>query len=192
MHSIRYLTEEELERFGKVAKKNPLNDIAFHLTILGGLRVAELIGIKIEHFKWDDGVGKLWVERVKGGLRHHINLVPETERMYKRWTRVRKRLNTSRNNPFLFPSRLSRNRPRSRDAFQWAFKEICERANISGHSIHDLRHSTAVLLLLQGKDLATVRNQLGHTQISSTEQYLKFIKTSKESKEASQYLGGLL
>ena len=192
MNSIRYLNEEELERFGKATKKNPLNDLSFHLTILGGLRVQELVNIKLEHFKWLDGAGKLWIERAKGGQKHHIALAPETERKYKRWMRVRKRLSTSRNNPYLFPSRLSRHRPRSRDSFQFAFKEICEQAGIKDHSIHDLRHSAAVLLLLQGKNLATVRNQLGHTQISSTEVYLQFIETAKESKESSEYLSGLL
>jgi len=193
MNKIRYLDEEELERFGRAAKKNPLHALAFHLTILGGLRVQELINIRLEHFKWDSGGdGELWVERAKGGLKHHLPLASETEQKYNRWMKVRKRLETSRNNPYLFPSRLSRSLPRSRDSFQQTFKQICERANISGHSIHDLRHSVAVLLLLKGDSLAAVRNQLGHSQISSTEQYLKFIKTKEESKEASQYLSGLL
>ena len=192
MNKIRYLTDEELERFGKLTKKNPLDDLAFHLTILGGLRVQELVNIKLEHFKWLDGAGKLWVERVKGGQKHHIALAPETERKYKRWMRVRNRLKMSRNNPYLFPSRLSRHRSRSRDSFQFAFKEVCGKAGIKDHSIHDLRHSVAVLLLLQGKNLATVRNQLGHSQISSTEVYLQFIETAKESKESSEYLSTLL
>ena len=193
MNNIRYLTEEELERFGRAAKKNPLHALAFHLTILGGLRVQELINIRLEHFKWDNGTnGELWIERVKGGLKHHLPLVPETKQKYNRWMKVRKKLETSRNNSYLFPSRLSRSLPRSRDSFQQTFKQICAKADISGHSIHDLRHSVAVLLLLKGDSLAAVRNQLGHSQISSTEQYLKFIKTKEESKEASQYLSGLL
>ncbi len=193
MNNIRYLDEEELERFGKVTKKNPLNALAFHLVILGGLRVQELVNIKLEHFKWDNGIdGELWVERVKGGLKHHLPLASETKQKFNRWMRVRKQLETSRNNPYLFPSRLSRSRPRSRDCFQQIFKEVCRKVNISGHSVHDLRHSAAVLLLLRGNSLAAVRNQLGHSQISSTEQYLKFIKTKEESEEASQYLSALL
>ena len=193
MNNIRYLDEEELERFGRAAKKNPLHALAFHLMIIGGLRVQELVNIKVEHFKWDNRVdGELWVERVKGGLKHHLPLAPETKQKFNRWMRVRKRLETSRNNPYLFPSRLSRSRPRSRDSFQQIFKQVCAKADISGHSIHDLRHSAAVLLLLRGNSLAAVRNQLGHSQISSTEQYLKFIKTKEESKEASQYLSALL
>jgi integrase len=193
MNNIRYLDEEELERFGRAAKKNPLHALAFHLMIIGGLRVQELVNVKVEHFMWDNGGdGELWIERVKGGLKHHLDLAPETKQKYNRWMRVRKRLETSRNNPYLFPSRLSRSRPRSRDSFQQIFKQVCAKADISGHSIHDLRHSAAVLLLLRGNSLAAVRNQLGHSQISSTEQYLKFIKTKEESEEASQYLSGLL
>lgn len=193
MNNIRYLDEEELERFGRAAKKNPLHALAFHLMIIGGLRVAELINIRLEHFKWDSGGdGELWVERVKGGLKQHLDLAPETKQKFNRWMRVRKRMKTGRNNPYLFPSRLSRSRSRSRDSFQQAFKEVCGKAGIENRSIHDLRHTTAVLLILQGKSLAAVRNQLGHSQISSTEQYLKFIKTKEESEEASQYLSGLL
>ena len=193
MKTIRYLTEEELERFGRAAKKNPLHALAFHLMIIGGLRVQELVKIKVEHFNWDNGAdGELWMERVKGGQKHHLDLVLETKQKYNRWMRIRKKLKTSRNNPYLFPSRLSRSRPRSRDSFQQAFKEVCGKVGIENRSIHDLRHTTAVLLILQGKSLAAVRNQLGHSQISSTEQYLKFIKTKEESEEASQYLSALL
>lgn len=193
MNKIRYLDEEQLEKFGKLTKKNPLNDIAFHLTILAGLRVLELVNIKIEHFLWENGAnGELWIQRAKGGQKQHIPLAPETERKYKRWIRVRNRLKMSRNNPYLFPSRLSKHRPRSRDSFQFAFKEICEQVGIKDHSIHDLRHSVAVLLLKKGKSLAVVRNQLGHTQISSTEVYLRFIETTKESEESSEYLSSLL
>ena len=51
MNSIKYLTEEELQRFKKEARKSKLHDLAFDLTLTYGLRVQELVNLKLEDFE---------------------------------------------------------------------------------------------------------------------------------------------
>ena len=58
----------------------------------------------------------------------------------------------------LEPRNVSRSRER-----------VCERAGLDRHlRIHDLRHAAASFLLLQGADLRTVMEQLGHSRLATT------------------------
>ena len=50
-----------------------------------------------------------------------------------------------------------------------SWERVCERAGIDRHlRIHDLRHAAASFLLLQGADLRTVMEQLGHSRLATT------------------------
>ena len=48
------------------------------------------------------------------------------------------------------------------------FQQLCQHAGIRQLRLHDLRHSSASFLLLQGVDLKTVQTMLRHTRLSTT------------------------
>jgi site-specific recombinase XerD len=52
-------------------------------------------------------------------------------------------------------------------------RAIGENAGVQGLNPHQLRHSFATRLLGLGSDLRTVQEALGHTQLSSTQVYLR-------------------
>jgi integrase len=52
-----------------------------------------------------------------------------------------------------------------------AFHQLCQQAGVPQIRFHDLRHSTATLLLQAGVDLKTVSAILGHSQLSVTADY---------------------
>ncbi len=52
-----------------------------------------------------------------------------------------------------------------------AFHQLCEQAGVPRIRFHDLRHSTATLLLQAGVDLKTVSAILGQSQLSVTADY---------------------
>src|SRR5262249_36676212 len=49
-----------------------------------------------------------------------------------------------------------------------AFRALCQAASVPALRFHDLRHTAATLLLVQGVDPRTIMETLGHSQISLT------------------------
>jgi len=49
-----------------------------------------------------------------------------------------------------------------------AWHDLCERAGVRRCRPHDLRHTAASILLLQGADMRVVMDVLGHTRMSTT------------------------
>jgi len=133
-----------------------------------GLRVSELVGLKLREVNLEAGylmtLGKGNKER----------LVPIGESACQRVTAylegVRCRLDPSRQNRFLFLSRLGD--AMSRQAFWNIIKKRAGLAGISKHiSPHTLRHSFATHLLENGADLRSVQVMLGHADLSTTQIY---------------------
>jgi len=56
------------------------------------------------------------------------------------------------------------------------FKKSCKAANVTGKTIHSLRHTFALRSLLSGVDIYTLAQLLGHHSVTVTEIYLKFPK----------------
>jgi integrase/recombinase XerD len=146
-----------------------IRDLAMlELLYATGLRVSELVGLKLREVNLDSGylmtLGKGNKER----------LVPIGESACQRVTAylegVRYRLDPTGRNRFLFLSRLGD--AMSRQAFWNIIKKRSALAGISKNiSPHTLRHSFATHLLENGADLRSVQIMLGHADLSSTQIY---------------------
>ncbi|MDR1062692.1 MAG: site-specific integrase [Azoarcus sp.] len=55
--------------------------------------------------------------------------------------------------------------------FKRAFSEALARAEIENFRIHDLRHTFASWLVMQGESIYVVRDLLGHASVKQTEIY---------------------
>jgi integrase len=49
-----------------------------------------------------------------------------------------------------------------------AWRKLAERAGVRLVRFHDLRHTTATVMLAQGIDVRTVADMLGHADVSTT------------------------
>jgi integrase/recombinase XerD len=146
-----------------------IRDLAMlELLYATGLRVSELVGLKLREVNLDAGylltLGKGSKER----------LVPIGELACRRVSEylegVRYRLDPDRQNRFLFLSRLGD--AMSRQAFWNIIKKRAYQAGISKTiSPHTLRHSFATHLLENGADLRSVQVMLGHADLSTTQIY---------------------
>jgi integrase/recombinase XerD len=133
-----------------------------------GLRVSELVGLKLREVNLD--VGYLMV--VGKGNKERLVPIGESARSHVKGyiEGVRYRFDPQGHNPHLFLSRLGD--AMSRQAFWNLIKKRAAIAGIVKHlSPHTLRHSFATHLLENGADLRSVQIMLGHADLSSTQIY---------------------
>jgi len=73
--------------------------------------------------------------------------------------------------------------------FRKAFENACREAGLNGFSLYGLRHSAASYLIMNGVDIRTVAEIMGHRNISQTMRYTHFLDAHRI--EAIQAIGGL-
>lgn len=124
-----------------------------------GLRVSEIVNLKIEHI--DSVEMTVMIERAKGKKDRYVNL-PETVlddlRIY---------LTEFKPDKFLFEG--SDGGAFSQRSAQSVFKTAMKKAGIQKSvGIHALRHSYATHLLQYGTDISLIQKLLGHNNIKTT------------------------
>ena len=132
-----------------------------------GLRVSELIRVKLEDLVLDAG----FLRTFGKGSKERIVPFGESARdaIAAYMERGRPHFNR-RNDPHLFLT--NRSRPMSRQSFWMKIVKYARQAGIKSHiSPHVLRHSFATHLLENGADLRSVQLMLGHSDISTTQIY---------------------
>lgn len=174
---ITPLDAKQVAKFLKVTKKDRLGAV-FTLAIAAGMRSGELFGlqwpdvdlqsgmVKVTHTLTELG-GKLFLTEPKTAKgRRCINL-PAMAVDALRKHRARMRAEGHADVPWVFcnthggPLRRSRFRER-------VFKPLLKKAGLPDIRFHDLRHTSATLLLSAGVHPKIVQERLGHSQISVT------------------------
>lgn len=124
-----------------------------------GLRVSEIVNLKIEHI--DGFERKVFVERAKGKKDRYVNL-PESV-----LEELREYYKSYRPQIFLFEG--ENNSQYSVRTAQSVFKNAMQKAGIrKSVGIHSLRHSYATHLLEYGTDISLIQKLLGHNNIKTT------------------------
>lgn len=166
------LNEQEVEDLLKAPDINQpigLRDRAMlELLYASGLRVSELVDVKVNEVSTQDGVVRVT------GKGSKTRLVPMGEEAAD-W--INKYLKTAR--PEILQKRLcdalfvtARAEAMTRQAFWYLIKRYALQAGITKHmSPHVLRHAFATHLLNHGADLRVVQMLLGHADISTTQIY---------------------
>ncbi len=142
--------------------------VMFELLYSSGLRVSELISLKLEDINLEAGfirvLGKGSKERIvpinamaREGLKRYIE-------------QYRQEISKKKISSYLFIT--NRGKAMTRQRFWQKIKEVGRklRLNISPHVI---RHSFATHLLEGGADLRSLQKMLGHSDISTTQIYTK-------------------
>jgi len=132
--------------------------LLFHLIYAGGLRVNEVVGLRVEDIDFTQGTLRVVG---KGDKERRIYLKPyilEHLREYIAWNEIK---------GYLFPGRggghiTSRN-------VQMRLKKYVRRVGLPAEvSPHALRHSIAVHYLVGGAPITFVQNLLGHESLATT------------------------
>ena len=138
-----------------------------------GLRVSELVNLKLGQINYQQGVVRVLG---KGGKERLVPLGESALDWLERYLRDgRPRLLVAGHGDALFPG--PRGGAISRQAFWYAIKRYAAIADISKPiSPHTLRHAFATHLLNHGADLRVVQLLLGHSDISTTQIYTHVAK----------------
>ncbi|BBL74783.1 tyrosine recombinase XerD [Methylomagnum ishizawai] len=133
-----------------------------------GLRVSELVGLKLEEVNLRRGVVRVMG---KGGKERLVPLGEEAEEWVRRYfDTARVVLLKGRRSDDLFVT--DRGAGMTRQAFWYLIKRYALQAGIHKPlSPHTLRHAFATHLLNHGADLRVVQMLLGHSDLSSTQIY---------------------
>ena len=147
----------------------------FELIYASGLRVSEIVQLKLIHVRLNEGV-----IHIVGGKGNKERLVPFGVQAGK-W--IEQYLQESRPSilegkasDYLFIGRHT-GHGLTRQAFWYLIKRYALQAGIQVHlSPHTLRHAFATHLLNHGADLRVVQLLLGHADISTTQIYTHIAK----------------
>jgi len=135
-----------------------------------GLRVSELISLKISDLFFDEGFVKI---TGKGNKQRFVPIAQSTQRYIESYkNHVRNHLNIAKGHEdTLFLNR--RGKQLTRAMVFTIIKTLAVAINLQKNiSPHTLRHSFATHLLENGADLRSIQMMLGHESITTTEVYV--------------------
>jgi integrase/recombinase XerD len=180
---VTYLTDPEAEAIlaacDQTTRTGRRDHTMLALTIQTGLRISELTALNCEDITLGAGANVHTVG--KGRKTRRTPLTPTTRAVLKAWLAERA---GARDDP-LFPTRtgtrLSRDAVEHRLAiYLQAAATTCPSLKAKHVTMHTLRHTTAMRLLLAGNDITVIALWLGHEQISTTHIYLHADMTHKQ------------
>jgi integrase len=161
-HRLRFLTESEIEALLKAC--DDLKTYSPHLSpivetaLLTGMRRGELLSLKWEQIR----NGFIYLTETKSGKARQI---PINDRLAGVLRGVRQ--GNQLKSPYVFCDSQGRRFYQVRRSFT----SVCRRAGIEAFRFHDLRHTFASQLVMNGVSLKAVQELLGHADIKMTMRY---------------------
>ncbi|MBC7099398.1 phage integrase family protein [Candidatus Bipolaricaulota bacterium] len=194
-----FMTPEEVRRLKgvlrraaqealKTGKKGPVRDWAIiHVALDAGLRVSEIVSLRVGDLILDPGHSAIIVRQGKGGKKRGVDIgSPLRDHLlqYLEWKRAVGEPTSPEALLFLSP----RGGPLTRQAVYHAFKRYARLAGLPGRfTIHSCRHTYASMLYKASRyNLRLVQKQLGHSSIRTTQVYADVL--SQDALEAVEGL----
>lgn len=163
---LRYLTKEECQKLIEscVDYLKPIVITALNT----GMRKGEILALKWDNVDLNNGFILLDAGMTKNGERREIpinaTLRATLEELYKGTVKKPRRIDV----PYVF---YDSNTGKAFVRLQRCFISACKKANIRDFRFHDLRHTFASHLVMAGIDLTTVKELLGHKELTMTLRY---------------------
>lgn len=174
----KYLDENRMNRLLEAPSSqdsNSLRDAAMmQLMYAAGLRVSELIGLRVPDLDADAGIVRV---TGKGGKQRLVPVGREALNALESYVR-NERPGTLRNRVSTYLFVTARGGPMTRQGFWKLLRGHGREAGLfRGVSPHVLRHSFATHLLEGGADLRSVQTMLGHADIGTTQIYTHVMRS---------------
>ncbi len=161
---VRFLADDERGLLMDACKKsrNKQLYLIVLMAISTGARQGELLGLKWENVNFD--LKRIILVDTKNGETRAVPLVGEAFTLLKEYSKIR-RIDTQ----LVFPSsdRQSKKPMSIRESFERAVRT----AKLDNFHFHDLRHTCASYLAMDGATLAEIAEVLGHKTLSMVKRY---------------------
>lgn len=169
---LRYLNEDELQRLLQECQ-NSENKILYMIVVLAlstGARKSEIMNLETSNI--DLKSERIYLEQTKNNTRRALPLKHQALQLMKEHMKIR-RLDTK----LLFPG----TDPQKPYDIRTAWEQALKRAKIENFRFHDLRHTAASYLAMNGASLLTIADILGHKNIQMTQRYSHLSQDFKDS-----------
>jgi len=161
------LTIDEIRRLIDVTD-NIKHKLVIKLLYGCGFRVGEIVNLKKEDFNFEEGL--IHIKLAKGRKDRFVKIPDSLKEKLKGYSEIVE-------GDIFFGS--NRGGKLTTKSIQLIIKRATKKANIKKRvSPHTLRHSFATHLLEQGTDLRLIQKLLGHSDIKTTQIYLKISNAS--------------
>ncbi len=180
---LTYLTEPEVDALlgacEQTTRTGRRDHAMFALTIQTGLRISELAGLTRQDITLTTGANVHTIG--KGRKERRTPLTPPTRTLLNAWLRERAGAPEDPLFPTITGKRLSRDAIEHRLTHHLATAATsCPSIKTKHVTMHTLRHTAAMRLLLAGNDVTVIALWLGHEQITTTNIYLHADMTHKQ------------
>jgi site-specific recombinase XerD len=160
------LSGEQVRRLFSVIG-NPVDRALFLLMLRCGLRVSEAAGLRIGDVDWEQGA--ILVRQGKGRKDRRVYLSSDATAALRECLRLRP---TKTLGGHLFWNQKRWGRALSVKAIQKKMERYALAAGVKA-SCHSLRHTFASNLLEEGAEVASIKEFLGHSSVTSSERYAR-------------------
>jgi integrase/recombinase XerD len=134
-----------------------------------GLRVSEILALQLKDIDLDHGT--LTVRHGKGDKARVVGVDAGTSELIVRWLQVRSKLAIGRSKPVFT---TLQGEPIDASYLRHALPRLARRAGIEKRThMHGLRHAHALELDRAGATPSMIRDALGHSSLSVTDNYLR-------------------
>jgi integrase len=158
---VRFLSDEERENLLNACKNanNPYLYPAVIIALSTGARKMEVLSLKWDNVDLQNGRAVL--QETKNGERRSIPLVVEALKVLKELYNQRK------SDIWVFPS-LDKTKPFD---ITRSWRNALKEAKIENFRFHDLRHTTASYLAMNGASMGEIADILGHKTLQMVKRY---------------------
>ncbi|MBI5273069.1 MAG: site-specific integrase [Chlamydiia bacterium] len=157
---VRYLSREELSKIIDACKRSQNEDLCliFLIALTTGARKSEILGLKGKDIDLENRVFLLF-DTKNGDNR----VLPMSDQVFEIMQH-----RSVEESGFIFPSPTDPNQP---VCIRSAWELAVERAGLQDFRFHDIRHTTASYLTMDGTSTREVAEVLGHKSLQTTKRY---------------------
>lgn len=171
-----YLDKKQLALLQELTKDNPRERAIVETLYTTGVRISELLNIRLEDVKWDSR--QIWIRNGKGNKERFVLFTYECAERLKNYLEHRKG-----NSHYLFSSQ--RGGAISRCLVEYHFRKYTKSLGFRV-TPHTMRHTFAAHLAVKGMDFSFIQELLGHANINSTRIYTRLMNDARK-KQYDQY-----